>query len=78
MLNNGLNFTSRIIFSDCTKNQVPFVYLLEEKSDGELLLLKWPSLKENEKETILIQLLEYLDILHSSKYILKFNNNVLL
>ena len=75
--NNDLSFTSNIIFSDTTKNQFPFVYYLEEKIDGESLLLKWPLLKKYEKEAILEQLLKYLDELHTYKYITKFKNNVL-
>lgn len=77
LLNNDLSFTSNIIFSDNTKNQFPFVYYLEEKIDGESLLLKWPLLKKCEKEVILKQLLKYLEELHTYKYIRKFKNSAL-
>lgn len=75
--NNALEFIPKVIFSDFTKKSFPYVFYLERKINGESLLLKWPLLKENEKQQILVQLLEKLDKLHSLDYNSHFDNNCL-
>lgn len=75
--NDNLEFIPKVIFSDFTKKSFPFVFYLERKINGESLLLKWPLLKENEKQQILVQLLEKLDKLHSLDYNSHFDNNCL-
>ena len=75
--NNALEFIPKVIFSDFTKKAFPYVFYLERKINGESLLLKWPLLKENEKQQILVQLLEKLDKLHSLDYNSHFDNNCL-
>ena len=73
--NDNLEFIPKVIFSDFTKKSFPYVFYLERKINGESLLLKWPLLKENEKQQILVQLLEKLEKLHSLDY--NFDNNCL-
>ena len=75
--NDNLEFIPKVIFSDFTKKSFPCVFYLERKINGESLLLKWPLLKENEKQQILVQLLEKLDKLHSLDYNSHFDNNCL-
>lgn len=75
--NDNLEFIPKVIFSDFTKKSFPCVFYLEKKINGESLLLKWPLLKENEKQQILVQLLEKLDKLHSLDYNSQFDNNCL-
>ncbi len=78
LLNNDiLEFIPKVIFCDFTKKSFPYVYYLERKINGESLLLKWPLLKESEKQQILVQLLEKLDKLHSLDYSSHFDNNCL-
>lgn len=73
--NNTLEFIPKVIFSDFTKKSFPYVYYLEKKINGKSLLLKWPLLKESEKQQILIQLLEKLEKLHSLDYNSHFDDN---
>lgn len=75
--NDNLEFIPKVIFSDFTKKSFPCVFYLERRINGESLLLKWPLLKENEKQQILVQLLEKLDKLHSLDYNSHFDNNCL-
>lgn len=75
--NDNLEFIPKVIFSDFTKKSFPYAFYLERKINGESLLLKWPLLKENEKQQILVQLLEKLDKLHSLDYNSHFDNNCL-
>ncbi len=75
--NDNLEFIPKVIFSDFTKKSFPYVFYLERKINGESLLLKWPLLKENEKQQILVQLLEKLEKLHSLDYNSRFDNNCL-
>ena len=75
--NDNLEFIPKVIFSDFTKKSFPCVFYLERKINGESLLLKWPVLKEKEKQQILVQLLEKLDKLHSLDYNSHFDNNCL-
>lgn len=77
LLNNNLEFIPKVIFSDFTKNTFPYVYYLEKKINGKSLLLKWPSLKEIEKQQILVQLMEKLEKLHSLDYNSHFDDNCL-
>ena len=78
LLNNDtLEFIPKVIFSDFTKKSFPYVYYLERKINGESLLLKWPLLKESEKQQILVQLLEKLDKIHSLDYNSHFDDNCL-
>ena len=77
LLNNRLNFTPEIVFRDFTKQSFPYIYYLERKINGESLLLKWPLLNENEKQQILVQLLEKLKKLHSIEFNLCFDTNYL-
>ena len=78
LLNNAnLEFIPKVIFSDFTKKSFPYVFYLERKINGESLLLKWPLLKESEKQQILVQLLEKLEKLHSLSYNLRFDNDCL-
>lgn len=75
--NNTLEFIPKVIFSDFTEKSFPYVYYLERKINGESLLLKWPLLKESEKQQILVQLLEKLDKIHSLDYNSHFDDNCL-
>lgn len=75
--NNNLDFIPKVIFSDFTKKSFPYVYYLERKINGESLLLKWPLLKESEKQQVLVQILEKLEKLHSLDYNSHFNNKCL-
>lgn len=77
LLNSNLDFTPKVIFNDCTKKEFPYVYYLEEKINGESLLLKWPLLKESEKEYILNQLLNNLEKLHLIDYASVLEDNPL-
>lgn len=77
LLNNNLEFIPKVILSDFTKKTFPYAYYLERKINGESLLLKWPLLEENEKQQILVQLMEKLEKLHSLDYNSHSDNNCL-
>ena len=62
------SFTPRIISSDFSKTIIPYSYFVEENIPGVSLMGKWKELKEDEKERIIEQLLNKLDILHKTEY----------
>lgn len=65
--NNRFSFAPNVIFKDFSKKDVPYIFSLETKVSGELLLHKWSDLSNSDQEYVLNQLFEILEIIHSQK-----------
>lgn len=64
---SDLYFVPKIIYADLTKNEVPYIYYLEEKKDGEELLMHWGKLSENERKNVLNELMVKIKMIHDVK-----------
>ncbi len=61
------NFHPKLIASDLTKKEVPFIYLVEESIEGINLYDVWTKLSNSQKKEILIQLLGIMKLLHKRR-----------
>lgn len=76
-LNNNYTFLPKMLCHDISKTIVPFCYMIQEKIDGCNLYSTWSSLSKIEQKNILMELLDYLKIIHSNTgMITDYNNEI--
>src|SRR5574344_447195 len=68
LTNNNFKFTPKVIYSNFSKDIFSYICYLEEKINGDSLLLKWPSFNNEEKKYILNKILKNMEQLHSFNY----------
>ena len=65
--NNFNSYCPKLLFADSSKQDIPFIYTIEEKIKGKNLFNIWDKLNYQEKEIIISELVEILKKIHSVK-----------
>ncbi|MDD4282712.1 MAG: aminoglycoside phosphotransferase family protein [Bacilli bacterium] len=65
---NQNDFHPQLIASDLSGQQIPFIYTIEQKIQGQNLFDIWANLNQNQRESVLYQLLAIIKKIHSYSY----------